>query len=181
MVKTAITVKRARTIGRIANPSVTTMTALTTKDRAIREETKMKKPGESKFSGCFGCGFKDHRKSDCPKSKKTTHWKDDVNMFGFFFEDEEDTNSLSESMRGKVFIDSCASKGIFIVSENGENYLRTVEVLSDPIVLGLTDRNSSMMVHKVGATKTGGISWCVTLHGEVLSRHTILLLEDTRL
>jgi hypothetical protein len=40
--KTAITVERARTIGKIANPSVTTPTnALTAKDRAIREEAKM--------------------------------------------------------------------------------------------------------------------------------------------
>jgi hypothetical protein len=154
--KAAITVERAITIARITNRNVMTMTALTTKDRARKEETMtstygMGKPGDNKISGCFSCGSKDHRKSDCPKMKKTTHWKDDVNMLGFFPEDKEEVNSLSESLEERVFIDTCASLGIFLVSLNGEKYLQRVEVLQEPISLGLTDMNSSMKVHKLGS------------------------------
>jgi hypothetical protein len=150
-VKTPITVERARTIGRIAkqpkrDDSDGSYYQIQGKKRGNNDEHGMGKPGDDKFSGCFGCGSKDHRKSDCPKNKKTTHWKDSVNMLGFFLEDKEEVNSLSESYREReqVFIDSCASKGIFIVSESGEIYLQRVEELREPIILGLTDKNESL-------------------------------------
>jgi hypothetical protein len=83
--------------------------------------------------------------------KKTTHWNDSVNMFGLFVEDKEEVNSLSESLAERVFIDTCASLGIFLLSRNGESYLQRVEVLSEPISLGLTDINSQMLVHRMGS------------------------------
>jgi hypothetical protein len=74
-------------------------------------------------------------------------------MLGFFLEDKEEVNSLSESLEERVFIDTCASQGIFLVSRNGERYLQRVKVLREPISLGLTDMNLPMMVHKLGSYK----------------------------
>jgi hypothetical protein len=57
--------------------------------------------GESKFSGFFTCGSKDHRKADCDKGgqkKKVTKWNGDVNMLTLVRDPfkESSINSIDE-------------------------------------------------------------------------------------
>jgi hypothetical protein len=72
-------------------------------------------------------------------------------MLDFFIApSKEEVNSISGVVKERVYIDTCASTRIFVVTPNGEIYLDAVEVLKRP---GLTDKGSSMMVHRLGQTK----------------------------
>jgi hypothetical protein len=101
-------------------------------------------------------------------------------MLNFFIApSKEDVKSISGMVKERLYIDTWVSTRSFVVTPNGEIYLKTVELLKQSITLRLTDQASSMIREWEGLN-TGVRSWCVTVQERVSLRQTNLLSEDTR-
>jgi hypothetical protein len=75
-------------------------------------------------------------------------------MLDFFIGPSKgEVNSISGMVNERLYIDTCASTRICVVTPYGQICFETVELLKQPIPLGLTDKASSMIVQRMGRTK----------------------------
>jgi hypothetical protein len=131
------------------------------------------KPGSKDYDGCHNCGKLDHLQSDCPKRKKQSHGKkpnkkkkgssnprdfvdsddsDDSEANMIFSNDlveMEEEEVLHSEFEERVYLDSCASKNLFLVKDQSE-----LEVFShESGAIGTTRAGASLETQGIGSFK----------------------------